>query len=87
MTYVALANVAAVMLALAALARLARAHAARTDTGRAALILLGAVVVMGGAGISRRLSWEHQDSVVAIAWTAVAGAAAAVVLARRDDTD
>ena len=82
MTYIALVNALAMLATVAAITRLVVARADREPYGRAALLLLGAILLMGFAGLTRRVEWSQADGMVAVVWTVVAFTALTVAVWR-----
>ena len=81
MTLVAV-NLAAFILALAALVLTIRRPIHVTEEGRAVLVLLGSLVLLSSVGLVRRTGHPIADDVALAAWTAVAAVAVWVITRR-----
>lgn len=75
-------NLAASILAAAALALTVRRPMRATEEGRAVLVLLGSLVLLSGTGLVRRTGHPIADDVALAAWTAVAAVAVWVITRR-----
>ena len=75
-------NLAAFVLAVAALALIFRRPIHATEEGRAVLVLLGSLVLLSSVGLVRRTGHPIADDVALAAWTAVAAVAVWVITRR-----
>lgn len=75
-------NLAAFILAAAALALTVRRPMHVTEEGRAVLVLLGSLVLLSSVGLVRRTGHPIADDVALAAWTAVAAVAVWVITRR-----
>lgn len=78
----AVVNLAAFTLALAALVLTVRRPIHATEEGRAVLVLLGSLVLLSSVGLVRRTGHPIADDVALAGWTAVAAVAVWVITRR-----